>query len=424
MIVRITRNLGKYDMKAAFAVGDTLNHGYCQRVDDIQRPSKEHAIAYGMIGVAKRAPKDQPPYIRTNSKHIISRLTNDKRRLEAEGWLSCGRDTDVFRTAAACLCARTAATCFEFDDGENNHRNIEKLIQFARAEMDRQDPHRPEPPTLPKEFSLPGMQLSSATQQSMTKAIRHTKAAKNRTPTHNRGQPRGSAARNQGSNWSRGQRPHPVEIQRTTRTSRNKPNRSCGEPCIGPTAVGRSLSAWAVDWEIVGKCRKCQGTESLEHILLGCQHPERQIIWTHAQVLCYRAGIQWPRLCMGTILGCGMTTWQDEAGKTHVGHTCLWRIGVLESAQLIWHLRCKRILDNDDPNYTHPTPFIIPEFYRILEDRLSTDQLLTNRRIYKKHALQHGLVVSTWYGLTTNPTGSDWFKNPRVLVGRHGFGCM
>ncbi|KZV96429.1 hypothetical protein EXIGLDRAFT_733344 [Exidia glandulosa HHB12029] len=73
----------------------------------------------------------------------------------------------------------------------------------------------------------------------------------------------------------------------------------------------------------------------------------------------------------------------------------------------------------DEPDWEHPPAYVESEWLRIINDRLTSDRLLTNTRIYKKRALKKSLVIDTWQCLfDPASTPDDWLTLPGVLVGK------
>ncbi|EPQ52940.1 hypothetical protein GLOTRDRAFT_46143, partial [Gloeophyllum trabeum ATCC 11539] len=103
-------------------------------------------------------------------------------------------------------------------------------------------------------------------------------------------------------------------------------------------------------------------TETMEHIWLECDAPERRIIWHLAASLWPEQNGPWPNLAFGAILGCGKLSIPtsnapnaeqnpgaeqgDGPGRKHTaaGMSRLLQILVSESAHLIWALRCLRVI--------------------------------------------------------------------------------
>lgn len=103
------------------------------------------------------------------------------------------------------------------------------------------------------------------------------------------------------------------------------------------------------NYEQRGICPVCEDEyESLEHILIECQAPERELVWDLAKELFSKKGLRWPELRFGTILGCGHSNFKDSEGRRRTGANRLYKILISESAHFIWALRCERRITKED----------------------------------------------------------------------------
>ncbi|EJD51466.1 hypothetical protein AURDEDRAFT_24257, partial [Auricularia subglabra TFB-10046 SS5] len=132
-----------------------------------------------------------------------------------------------------------------------------------------------------------------------------------------------------------------------------------------------------------------------------------------------RTGRSWIPLSIGIIMGCGAAAFKRRRKKVDEGASRLFRIIISEAARLIWTLRCKRRMEHADaPGWQHPSAYIESQWYRIIDERLTTDRLLTNRHIYGKRARNKQLVLATWRGTFDQSSfPDDWIDSPGVLVG-------
>ncbi|KIK36514.1 hypothetical protein CY34DRAFT_94256 [Suillus luteus UH-Slu-Lm8-n1] len=103
-------------------------------------------------------------------------------------------------------------------------------------------------------------------------------------------------------------------------------------------------------YEQRAKCAHCNANEeSMEHIMIDCPNNANSTIWSLAKrtwPLKYGA---WPRVGIGTILGCGSLNLKQEhqnnelennqTNKPMKGASRLLKILISESAQLIWAMR-------------------------------------------------------------------------------------
>ncbi|KAG1899290.1 uncharacterized protein F5891DRAFT_954431, partial [Suillus fuscotomentosus] len=102
------------------------------------------------------------------------------------------------------------------------------------------------------------------------------------------------------------------------------------------------------------------------------------------------------------------------------GKNRLFSILVLESAHLIWKLRCERTIKfNGDQEKYHSETEIHNRWVASINRRLKFDRLLTNTSKYGRNALKESLVLRTWSGvlLDEDNLADNWIRQAGVLVG-------
>ncbi|KAJ7215844.1 hypothetical protein GGX14DRAFT_359282, partial [Mycena pura] len=90
-------------------------------------------------------------------------------------------------------------------------------------------------------------------------------------------------------------------------------------------------------------CRDCGVIERLEHILVKCKSPGQGVIWKAAETLWLERESTWPRISLGTVLGCGLAKFRGDGGKVDHGAQRLYRIFISELAYQIWQFRNERV---------------------------------------------------------------------------------
>ena len=99
---------------------------------------------------------------------------------------------------------------------------------------------------------------------------------------------------------------------------------------------------------------------------------------------------------------------KDQEGGTRARASRFLTTIILECAWSIWKMRCKRILESDQPDNRRISK--IEALYNIkaaLNERLREDTSLMNTRKYAKKALNKDLVASTWHNVTNAGRRSD-----------------
>jgi len=130
------------------------------------------------------------------------------------------------------------------------------------------------------------------------------------------------------------------------------------------------------------ECTHCGVVESMDHILTQCESPGQKVIWDLAERLWEKNNLGWRRPLTGNIICCSLTEFKTEDGKHILGANCLWRILVSESAHLIWKLRCKRVIRNENTPFTEEE--IRNRWYKMLDIHLETDCYMTKPSYEKK----------------------------------------
>jgi hypothetical protein len=98
-------------------------------------------------------------------------------------------------------------------------------------------------------------------------------------------------------------------------------------------------------------CMACNKMESMSHILMQYKEKSTQLIWHLTKNIWPHRNIPWPDITLEMILGCRSIcmhlTWPERCDHqrrqsiAHRGPTRLFQILILESAYLIWTLRCE-----------------------------------------------------------------------------------
>ncbi|KZW00955.1 hypothetical protein EXIGLDRAFT_603493, partial [Exidia glandulosa HHB12029] len=188
----------------------------------------------------------------------------------------------------------------------------------------------------------------------------------------------------------------------------------------GAHKVGEYFENMPSPWKELAKCPRCECTESMQHILFECTDPARETIWKLAEETLEKKLDSCPEIELGTVWGCGVAVFEDEEKEAAAGKARAFRIIVSESAFLIWKIRCeRRIQHEDDVNWTLSHEETTNRWRAVINMRISTDRLLTNKLRHKRGALGTHTVLHTWRGLLENEESlpQDWIRRPGCLVG-------
>ncbi|KZT18711.1 hypothetical protein NEOLEDRAFT_1038555, partial [Neolentinus lepideus HHB14362 ss-1] len=280
--------------------------------------------------------------------------------------------------------------------------------------------------------TLHGVKLSALTQQIAYQAIRNTKAEKH--------PPRSSAS----NNLARIQAGlvEQIEHPETTAQIWLQCQNTNLRPLVRQFLYKAIQHAYRIGdfwtpiagYEERAVCPFCKDSaDNLDHILLECEAPAREVIWLLAADLWPDAYGPWPSINFGTVLGCGKlsthlpnlpdhrsnasrsTTPSDDdlPPRPHPGASRLLQILISESMYLIWVLRCERVIQQR----THTIKSIISRWTNAMNRRLHIDRIMACK--IKRSPKDTKKVTATWKGTLKNESNlpSTWASHPEVLVG-------
>ncbi|THU79789.1 hypothetical protein K435DRAFT_569518, partial [Dendrothele bispora CBS 962.96] len=161
-------------------------------------------------------------------------------------------------------------------------------------------------------------------------------------------------------------------------------------------------------------CNHCNEIEDMEHILFKCTRPNQCNIWEEAARQWPDSYGRFPVDSLGLILGCGLLKIKVKQEQTESAKRLL-QILVSTTAHHIWKLRNESVINRDGDSISRPES--IRKWYHSLNDRLTMDRILTNRKKFGNRAISCGLVENTWLPLIEPKPPDGWVTDPEVLVG-------
>ncbi|KAJ7230510.1 hypothetical protein GGX14DRAFT_344576, partial [Mycena pura] len=349
--------------------------------------------------------------------YIQEAMTKRLRRWEHEGWVGV-QNRDVLRCLAAELKARSAPTYFEVAE-PGCHDPSRRVARLAKRAARGQATTNWDM-TIPPGMALPGLSLQDNREKTFYRGIREEKTKKLA--------PRASTERNlkairEAVCEAFGRHVSDADIW-TSVSARDFLPRPAQFIWKGVHNAHKIGAYWMhiPECEEWATCQDCGELEDLDHILVRCESPGRELIWAAARTLWLERATAWPEVSLGTILGCGLAEFRDGRGKVDQGARRLYRILISESAYLIWRLRNEHVIDRD--GVPAPAEEIENKFKFAINQRLQMDKVLANRpRKGKCPALPSKLVLATWSGILDDEQSlpADWLREPRVLVGKRAF---
>ncbi|EPQ51387.1 hypothetical protein GLOTRDRAFT_15264, partial [Gloeophyllum trabeum ATCC 11539] len=311
-------------------------------------------------------------------------------------------NSTLFRATAYHLRIRSATTAFQWVKGHNGDPGNEAADALAREGAEKDQPDEIDL-TVPANFALPGVKLSALTQHLAYEAIRarkHLAYEAIRARKVATTQPRKHAT----YNISRMQ----DGLHDVTHSLEPAPQlwNSCRNLNLRPLvrqflykAIQRAHKIgdyWLpiAGYETRAICPTCEDcSDNLDHILLECLTPAREIVWMLTQDLWPDSFGPWPALNFGALLSCGKlavplrdTLHHDDQDsdsdstidheppltKPHPGASRLLQILVSEAIYLLWVLRCERVIQQR----THSPKAIASRWSRAINRRLSIDHVV------------------------------------------------
>ncbi|KAJ7191841.1 ribonuclease H-like protein [Mycena pura] len=390
-----------------------------KRIPEDHEQSQYAAEFYAVLMAVRKVSVETALTIVSAQPYVQEAMNKKLGRWENEGWVGV-KHRDILRCVAAELKARAAPTFFKVaEPGTPARAACRKAAKIAKRAA-RAQVTGVWDMTLPTGMTLPGLRLQGNRQKNFYRSIREEKTEKLRArpSTANKLKVIRDAVYD-----TFGREVTDAQIWNSLLVKDFLPRPSqFFWKCVHNAHKVGSYWTHIPDCGDRATCRDCGEPEDLEHILVRCESPGREMIWAAAQTLWLERQKTWPEISLGTILGCGLAEFRDSRGKIDRGAQRLYRVLISESAYLIWRLRNERVIDRDGEPASEEE--IMNKFKFAINQRLQMDRLLANRpRRGKLPRLPPKLVLATWSGIMDNEHSlpTDWLGEPRVLVGNRAF---
>jgi ribonuclease HI len=422
-------NNGKYNARSGSGIWVSAEN---ERNKKIRIPGHQQSNQIAEITAILVALQQTEPYIPitfiTDSKYAIDGLTKHIDQWEDKGWIDIA-NSEYLKATLYHLRKRSAQTSFIWTKGHNGNQGNEQADRLALEGVNKLTEDQLDL-SIPDEWNLQGAKISSISQSLAYKGIKKQNETKNpprRATTSNLDIARYAIQEITGNLehdsaiWTGCRN---KDIQKTIRQFLFK-------------AIHRAYHIgeyWLniPNYEHRAKCATCHAEiESLEHILLECPNNPQKTIWKLTKDIWPTKLGAWPRIKLGTILGCGNLQLKkqipeerdpneredndNEANNKTKGAARLLRILISESAYLIWIIRCDSTINEK----TYTTDNIIKRWTNRINNRLQLDRISAKKIIRTKQFTK--LVTHTWENIIqTNPNNQiqkDWATALEVLVG-------
>ncbi|KAG0699321.1 ribonuclease H-like protein [Suillus ampliporus] len=334
----------------------------------------------------------------TDSRYVIDGLTNHLSSWEDKGWIGI-ENSKLFKATVYHLRMRSATTAFRWIKGHSGNQGNDEADKLAGTGA-KKDLCDQIDTNIPRNFDIQGAKLTRITQATAYQGIMSSQKLNHKHSTLGL-----------------------LEITRHTIKEVLRSQET--DQTIWHSRRHKDLSKkfqnffWTniPNFEQRAHCPHCRDdTESIEHILVECDHPTTKLIWRLAKRLWPHNDNPWPNTSIGTILGCGALQipkehdendgTEQQPKKCNRGASRLMRILISESAYLIWVLRCERVIQSTSHNKRHVTK----RWSKAIEHRLQLDRVSAAK--LKRTPVFTSLIISR-----ENPLPHNWATSLEVLVG-------
>ncbi|EPT02405.1 hypothetical protein FOMPIDRAFT_1096896, partial [Fomitopsis schrenkii] len=217
-----------------------------------------------------------PLHIVTRSRKLVTTLTEAVPRWEDRGWIQVPNATSI-RALMGHIRARCAPTTIQQADGQRDYKELNEAGDDAKNDA-RNGKVKPAVLTIPRNFDLTGMKLSTMTQAQAYRGIQEKKKPKERRSTHRMIAQIRDQALHRGDDP-----PRPQEIWRGIRHKDiRKPVTDFLWKVIHNAYKCGQYWKNIPGYEDRQNCPTCGSEDSVEHILFRCKSPGQELIWAMA----------------------------------------------------------------------------------------------------------------------------------------------
>ncbi|KAJ7508391.1 hypothetical protein B0H11DRAFT_1692858, partial [Mycena galericulata] len=236
---------------------------------------------------------------RLNSKYLVRKLTIDVPSLESSGWTG-DRDKTLISTIVAALRVRGTRSTFCETGADGDAGKIQFAIELAKNAISDYPPEntidaddlRTE---VPRRYQVQGVSMANTSQATFYHAIRETRPRVDRVKTRIMLDITRYAVKEQS-----GKTPSDEEIWKSIRNKDiTRTIRDFYWRCLHQSYKCGTYWLNLPTYEHRAKCPTCQVDETMEHILVECSAPGRELVWSLCRELWEKKHKKMPKLTRG-----------------------------------------------------------------------------------------------------------------------------
>ncbi|KAJ7725397.1 hypothetical protein B0H16DRAFT_1332721, partial [Mycena metata] len=262
-----------------------------------------------ILFAVQNLPREMAINFQLKSRRTIQALITKLSSYADGDWVEV-EDGHLLRAITAALRGRGTKCTFK-EAGISNCDSMAMALALSREGLNEEIPTHLQV-DIPRGYVMKGMKLKTGSQRTFYRAVKAMKPKPQHMKTTIMLDITRHAAWNlSGATPTDGQIWRSIRHQDITRTTRDFLWR-CLHQAYKVGEHWRNIPTYE-------HYANCQVDEPMEHILLECDAPGREVLWNLAQELWEKKGYAWPEMNYGSVFACGL---------------------VDETAHLIWKFRC------------------------------------------------------------------------------------